>query len=217
MTARWLPVALLVLLAAGLGGAVLAMPETAAGLQAVVNARLPESGVESPVTAVLLNFRGYDTLLELSVLSLAVIGIWSLAVMPERRVGAPGLVLEFLVQVLVPFLVLLGAYLLWAGSHAAGGAFQAAAVFAAALVLMLLGGAPLPAGWSGWPLRALLMLGPAVFVLVAAAVMLGGRRFLELPPGHAKYLILVIEAAASLSIAVVLAVAIRGGRPERNP
>jgi multisubunit Na+/H+ antiporter MnhB subunit len=39
--------------------------------------RVPESGVSNPVTAVLLNFRAYDTLLELAVLMAAILGIWS--------------------------------------------------------------------------------------------------------------------------------------------
>jgi multisubunit Na+/H+ antiporter MnhB subunit len=34
---------------------------------------MPESGVDHPVTAVLLNFRSYDTLLEIAVLLLAVV------------------------------------------------------------------------------------------------------------------------------------------------
>lgn len=37
--------------------------------------RVPESGVSNPVTAVLLNFRSYDTLLELAVLLAAILGI----------------------------------------------------------------------------------------------------------------------------------------------
>ena len=36
------------------------------------------SGVRNPVTAVLLNFRGYDTLLEMGVLLVALLGVWSL-------------------------------------------------------------------------------------------------------------------------------------------
>ena len=40
-----------------------------------ITAQLPNSGVGNPVTAVLLNFRAYDTLLELGVLLAAVLGI----------------------------------------------------------------------------------------------------------------------------------------------
>jgi multisubunit Na+/H+ antiporter MnhB subunit len=205
---------MLLALASGIGYAVLALSPRAPGLLEPVRQRLPDSGVHNAVTAVLLNFRGYDTLLEVSVLLLAVVGIWSLAEMPRRRVGPPGLVLEFLVQVLVPFMVLLGAYLVGAGSHAAGGAFQGGAVFAAALVLMLLAGAPLPAGLRGWPLRALLVLGLLSFVVTGLVTMASSGRFLELPVALAGRLILMIELAAAVSIGVILACALRGGRPE---
>ncbi len=44
------------------------------------------SGVEHPVTAVLLNFRGYDTLLEIAVLLLALLVM--LAVSPREEAAA---------------------------------------------------------------------------------------------------------------------------------
>lgn len=206
------------MLAAGLGYVVQSLPDGDPGLAGLVAEQLAASGVENPVTAVLLNFRGYDTLLEVAVLSAAIIGVWSLAVMPSRRVGAPDAVLALLAQILVPFMLLLGAYLLWAGSHAAGGAFQAGAVWAAGLVLMLLAGAGLPGALSHWPLRLLLMLGVTTFAGVGVAMMAGGGRFLEFPPGRAKWLILLVEAAAALSIGLILACAFRGGRPpEEGP
>jgi len=215
--ARWLPIPVLLAIGLGVGYAVLALPEAGAGLSAAVAGGLRSSGVENPVTAVLLNFRAYDTLLEIAVLGVAVVAIWSLAEMPRRRAGAPGLVLAFLVQVLVPFMMLLGAFLLWAGSHAPGGAFQAGAVLAAALVLLLLAGAPLPGTMAGWPLRALLMLGPVTFIAVGLAMIPLEGHFLEFPPAGAKHLILLIEAASAVSIAAILASAFRGGRPHPEP
>lgn len=62
-----------------LAAAVLSLPEDQPRLAQVALERLPESGVGNAVTAVLLNFRGYDTLLEVAVLLLAIIGIWSVA------------------------------------------------------------------------------------------------------------------------------------------
>ena len=56
-------------LLAGLSWALLSLPAMPAGLTAESLARLPESGVTNPVTAVLLNYRGYDTLLEVGVLA----------------------------------------------------------------------------------------------------------------------------------------------------
>jgi multisubunit Na+/H+ antiporter MnhB subunit len=47
------------------------------GLTAATEALLPESGVEHPVTAVLLNFRAYDTWLEIGVILLGLLAIFA--------------------------------------------------------------------------------------------------------------------------------------------
>jgi hypothetical protein len=65
------------------------MPDVA-GLRRDVTEALPRSGVENPVTAVLLNFRAWDTLLESVVLLAALIGVWSLA-RDDAWGGRPGL------------------------------------------------------------------------------------------------------------------------------
>jgi multisubunit Na+/H+ antiporter MnhB subunit len=177
-----------------------------------VFARLAESGVTNPVTAVLLNFRAYDTLLELAVLLAALLGILALA--GERASYAQaGLVLGALTRSLVPLLIIVGGYLLWVGAHAPGGAFQAGAILAGAAVLLRLSGhsrAGLPAGLA---LRLVSVAGIAVFVAVGLGLMLAGRPFLGYPAGWAGGLILLIETAATLAIAATLALAFIGGRP----
>jgi len=184
-------------------------PERLAGQ---VLARIGESGVSNPVTAVLLNFRGYDTLLELAVLLAALLGI--LALGPERGGYEPaGPVLAGLAGWLIPALILTGGYLLWVGAHAPGGAFQAGAVLAAAAVIRRLAGdraAGLPQGLA---LRALSLAGVAVFLGVGLALLVAGRPFLGFSPAWAGALILVIESAATLAIGAILALAFIGGRP----
>jgi multisubunit Na+/H+ antiporter MnhB subunit len=105
------------------------------------------SGVTNPVTAVLLNFRGYDTLLEAVVLVVALVAVWSLT--PERFWGgAPGLrqharpdgVLAHFGRLLPAVGIIVGIHLLWAGSHAPGGAFQAGTVLAAVWLLVAMAG-----------------------------------------------------------------------------
>ena len=81
---RWLPVTVLLPLLLDSGYVVLSLPPDAAGLSAQVAANLQTSGVSNPVTAVLLNFRGYDTLLEMVVLLLALLGVWSLEGRPAH-------------------------------------------------------------------------------------------------------------------------------------
>lgn len=200
---------LTLLLAGGLAVAlVLAMldlPPHAVRLPEAVAANLAASGVDHPVTAVLLNFRGYDTLLEVAVLLLALLGV--LALVRPRAAGAATPahpVLQALARLVAPLMVLVAGYLLWIGAYAPGGAFQAGAVLAAAGVLLRLAGL-LPT-WAQPNLlrRVGLALGLAVFVAVAAAALLQGS-LLQYPIAAAGALILLIEAALALSIGLTLA------------
>ncbi|WP_177418374.1 hydrogen gas-evolving membrane-bound hydrogenase subunit E [endosymbiont of Lamellibrachia barhami] len=214
---RWLLVALLSLLAVGLGYAVLSLPTQTPGLSDFVTENIETSGARNPVTAVLLNFRGYDTLLEMGVLLLALLGVWSLSSAPEQSEASPGPVLDMLSRLLVPLLILVAGYLLWVGARAPGGAFQAGAVLGAAGVLLLLVGWRPGARFSGLPLRITLVMGLGAFVAVGLVLILVGRRLLEYPPPFAAALILLIEAAATLSIGITLAALFLGGRPEERP
>jgi multisubunit Na+/H+ antiporter MnhB subunit len=181
-------------------------------LAAAVFAELDHSGVSNPVTAVLLNFRAYDTLLELAVLLAAVLGI--LALGPTRTgYRSAGPVLAGLTRWLLPLLVMMSGYLLWVGAQAPGGAFQAGALLAAGGVLLRLSGhsaAGLPAGLL---LRTLSVAGVALFLLIGLALMLTQGLFLDYPPDWAGGLILAIEGAATLAIAVTLVLAFLGGEP----
>jgi multisubunit Na+/H+ antiporter MnhB subunit len=214
---RWLLLLLLLTLTVGLGFAVLSLPVQSPGLSESVSENLESSGVSSQVTAVLLNFRGYDTLLEMAVLLLALLGVWSLGSAPQQHESPPGPVLDILPRLLVPVLILVAGYLLWAGGHASGGAFQAGSVLAAACVLLLLTGWHPGVRFAGWPLRIVLVLGLAVFVMVAVVLILLGGRLLEYPLPFAAMLILLIEAAATLSIGFTLAALLPGGRPDAGP
>lgn len=191
-------------LAAALARAMLELPGFAVRLPDAVAANLADSGVAHPVTAVLLNFRGYDTLLEVAVLLLALVGV--LALGRRRAAGAAPAhpVLQTLARLVAPLMVLVAGYLLWVGAYAPGGAFQAGAVLAAAGVLLRLAGL-LPA-WAepGLMLRSGLVLGLAVFVAVAAALV-GEGSLLQYPPAAAGALILLIEAGLTVSIGLTLA------------
>jgi multisubunit Na+/H+ antiporter MnhB subunit len=177
-----------------------------------VAAALDASGVINPVTAILLNFRAYDTLLELAVLLAALLGI--LALGPERAAyPRAGPALDGLTRGLVPLLLLVSGYLLWVGAHAPGGAFQAGAMLAGAAVMLRLAGRPRAGLPEGAALRLVAVAGVGVFTAVGLLLMLAGRPFLGYPPGWAGTLILLIETAATLAIAATLALAFIGGRP----
>jgi multisubunit Na+/H+ antiporter MnhB subunit len=177
-----------------------------------VISQLPVSGVSNPVTAVLLNFRAYDTLLELAVVLTAVLTVLTLN---EKRAdyadSSP--LLQGMTRWLVPLLVVTAGYLLWVGAHAPGGAFQAGAMLAAAMILLQLAYPSMRQGFNLYLLRILLVIGIFTFVLVGLWMMSLNDDFLTFAPAWAGTLILIIETAATLSIATALTLAYMGGRP----
>lgn len=184
------------------------LPVAASKLPAQVMASLSQSGVDHPVTAVLLNFRSYDTLLEVGVLLLAVFGVLASFEIPDAAAAhvAPTAnpLLGPLVRALVPLMLLVAMYLLWAGSHRPGGAFQAGAVLAAAGVLLRLAGM-LPTFLPPNALRrATLLAGFVIFLVVGLAAVIAGRGLLEYPREWASGLILLIEVALTISIGGIL-------------
>ncbi len=197
-------VLLVTLVFAALASAVLALPPGAAGLSAQVDAELPRVGTGNPVTATLLDFRSYDTLLEMAVLLLAVTAIRALrrGQLPVLRSGDE--ILAFLGRVLVPVMILVAGYLLAAGLDAPGGAFQAGAIAAAAGVLLILAGRSVPLRDESLPIRLGLATGLAAFVAVGIAGMLAANAFLDYPPDNATNLMTVLEVAVSVSVALTL-------------
>jgi len=177
----------------------------------MVQAELAHSGVSNPVTAVLLNFRAYDTLLELAVLFAALIGVMALG--PERSAPqAAGPLVSHFVAWLTPLLILAAGYLLWVGAHAPGGAFQAGALLAAGGIIVRLSGKSGIFPKGAW-LRVLAASGYGVFLFVGLAVMAGDNAFLQYPSDWAGSLILLIEIFATLSIAASLLLVYLGGYP----
>lgn len=195
---------------------VLDLPLRSPGLTAEVHDRIPRSGVTNPVTAVLLNFRGYDTMLEIAVLLLAVFGVWSLTLSPvsfssSSRSTLPGPVLIGLVHVLPPLILLVAAYLLWLGAFAPGGAFQGGAILAAGGLLLLLSNTVTIDQIDRRLWRFVLVGGFSVFLLVAVGVLPFTGHLLAYPAGQAGGLILLIEATLTVSIACILVTLFTGG------
>ena len=116
------------LFAISLASVLLQLLSTSPSLGDQVIDNLPLSGVDNPVTAVLLNFRGYDTLLEMCVLFSALLGSLILTESKIPYSPTPNWVMQLLVLILVPVLLLVAGYLLWAGADHPGGAFQSGAV-----------------------------------------------------------------------------------------
>lgn len=178
-------------------------------------------GVENPVTGVLLNFRAYDTFLEVAVLVLAAMGVqavWRQDWFAAAPLAPPPLLVA-LAAAVVPVVVLVAGYLLWIGADRPGGAFQAGAALGGGGVLLLLAGMPVARWFHGLKLHFALILGLATFAIVGVGMIVAGRRFLEYPAGSAKAWILGIEAAAMLSVGAIFVVLLAGvlsGRPGRD-
>ncbi len=192
------------------------------GLQAIVAQNLEASGVSNPVTAVLLNFRAYDTLLEAIVLVAALVGVWSLT--PDRFWGGvpgpklharPDGVLAYFGRILPLVGIIVGVYLLWAGSDAPGGAFQAGTVLAAVWLLIAMAGLVDAPSATDLRVRLLLIAGPLFFLFVGGVAAAAGS-FLAYPAGWEKISILAVETLLTLSIAMILILLVLGV-PRRMP
>ena len=188
-----------------------------------VEENLAAAQVTQPVTAVLLNFRGYDTWLEVGVLLAAVFGLLALhrshglSNPPEEEVDP---VLDVVTRLLVPFMLLIGGFLLWAGTRIPGGAFQAGAILAAAGVLLRVAGVGSGLGrlMTGTPLRITAVSGFALFLIVGAATVLSGRQLLEYPDGWGGEIIFLLEAGVMISVGWTLAfVYIAATPPSADP
>lgn len=190
-----------------LAWSVAAIPGPETMLAGLVRDAMPRSGVGNPVTAVLLNFRGYDTLLEVGVLLLAALGV---SVIGAREHSASvggtlvrGPVLSAFAHLALPGLVVLAAYLLWIGADLPGGAFQGAAVLAGAWLIAALAGvrASVPAG----RMPLLLAGGFFIFLSVTAAMAPLNGALLGFRPATAKWWLLLIESGLLISCAAILA------------
>lgn len=210
------------LVTTGLAVVVLNPPEPAPTLAPAALTPLPDLGLGNPVTAVLIAYRAIDTLLEVVVVLLSLVAVWSLT--PDRWWGGrPGArqaadadgVLPYFGKILIPIGVVLGVYIFWIGSDAPGGEFQSAAVLAAMWLLLVMSGVRDAPPIDHRRLRRLMVIGPLVFIAIGLAGFWLAGSFLGYPPGYAKATILTIEVPVTLSLAVMLGLLVMGP-PERG-
>jgi multisubunit Na+/H+ antiporter MnhB subunit len=214
---RLLAAALCVVVTAALAAVVLMMPDAGATLAPEAARRLAETGLGNPVTAVLMAFRAFDTMLEKVVLFLAVIGVWSLAtdgnwggIAGPRRAASPQDALAFLAQLLPPIGIVVAIHIVWVGANEPGGAFQGGAILAAmGMIVIMARLAEAPAIGRRW-LRLALIAGPAVFLAAGLLGFAVADAFLAYPAGLAKPLIVFIEVFMTLTIAASLPMLVMG-------
>jgi multisubunit Na+/H+ antiporter MnhB subunit len=217
VTSRLAAAVICILVAAGVAWVVLLLPEPPPTLAESAAVNMASTGLRNPVTAVLMAYRAIDTLLEVVVLLVALLGVWSLA-SDQSWGGFPGLryrpdpdsPLTFIAQLLVPVGILLGIHIFWIGSVAPGGEFQGATIIAAMWILTMLAGLADAPAVSHRGLRISLVVGPAVFVAIGFIGFAMTGTFLAYPPDYAKLMILTIEVPLTLSISGMLGLLVAG-------
>jgi multicomponent Na+:H+ antiporter subunit B len=177
-----------------------ALGDTARGYAESVPADL---GAANLVTGIIVSYRGFDTLGEVSVLFLAATGVGfalkagggrrragspatdaSVDVPPHRGVSphaerrrSPSEILETGSALLVPLLILFGAYIFVHGHLTPGGGFQGGVVIASALVLSVLGSSS--PSVSSALLGGIESLSGAFYVAVGIAGLIWATGFLD--------------------------------------
>lgn len=163
-----------------------------------------------PITAVLLDFRAYDTLLEVAVILVAVVGAFALAAVAPRATGTGGAgagplhrTLGDFLRLASPVLLLLATWLLFAGAYRPGGAFQGGATVAGVLILATLAGIP-PRILHGNRGRWLVAIGPTAFLAAGGLGLLLAGHWLAMPPGWESAATIGVETALTVSIGASL-------------
>jgi len=105
---------------------------------------LEENGAANIVTSVVVNYRGFDTLGEVTVLFIAAVGLAAVLYTRTGKAASAGaepssLVLFTGCRFLFPLILLLGAYIFIHGHLTPGGGFQGGAVVASGFLLIYLG------------------------------------------------------------------------------
>src|SRR6202012_5065141 len=135
--------------------------------------------------------------------------LWGGRPTPLRQTGHDSTLVMF-AQLLPPVGFVVGIYMLWHGANHPGGAFQGGTILAAMWLLTMMAGLTDAPPVSQRSLRLALVGGPAVFLIVGLGAMWLGSAFLAYPVAYAKPLILAIEFAMVVTIAVILGLLLAG-------
>ena len=112
-----------------------------------------ETGAANIVTSVVVTYRGFDTLGEVTVLFIAAVALGAVLFPGKKPAGEEkeeaSLIVRTGSKVLFPFMILLGAYIFLHGHLTPGGGFQGGAVIASGFLLLYLAWPGQPSGGKG--------------------------------------------------------------------
>jgi len=117
-------------------------PKTKVGRH-YIDEGIKETGAVNIVTSVVVNYRGFDTLGEITVLFIAAIGLGAVLTAggrkKMRKIEPASLVLYTGCRLLFPLILTFGAYIFIHGHLTPGGGFQGGAIIASGFLLIYLG------------------------------------------------------------------------------
>ena len=171
-----------------------------------------ETTVPNLVTAVLADYRGYDTMFETVVVFIAGLAIMAIVGMkpgwntslPKVEPADPGRedpIIRVTCRLLMPLILLFGLYVIAHGHHSPGGGFQGGVIIGAGMILLALA-QELPNALLNMPLARILRLstlGILIYSGVGLACLLLGNHFLDYGI-LSKILPLTPEGARSISM-----------------
>jgi len=190
-----------------------------------------ETGSENVVTSVILNYRGFDTNGEVTVIVTALMAV--LAVLTGTRDAgrgpdtaatqvAPSVVVRFIVRILAPFILVFAVYVILNGHVTPGGGFQGGTMLGALVIALTLvldertSAGLLPRR----PIRIVQVIAPLTFVAVGLVGLLVWGDYLYFPRSEdmrpvAEVMLVLVEAGIGIGGAVVFARIFRlmAGRP----
>ncbi|HMA99940.1 MAG TPA: Na(+)/H(+) antiporter subunit B [Spirochaetota bacterium] len=154
-----------------------------------INNGARETGAANIVTSVVVNYRGFDTLGEITILFTAAIGLAAVLGHPKKNKDPQpkepaSLIVYTGYRILFPFMLLFGAYIFIHGHLTPGGGFQGGAVIASAFILMYMSSKDKKINPTA--VKIIESLAGLTFVGTAAAALTLGRPFLSnfMPKGE---------------------------------
>lgn len=193
---------------------------------------LTELKVSNSVTAIVVNYRGFDTLGEVTVLFLAATGLASIMYRRKRKgekevraKKASSRIIQIGSQIIFPMVILLGAYVFIHGHLSPGGGFQGGAIIATASLLMLISYRKFKVNHNA--ITWIESLAGILFVFIGIGGLIFGMTFLQnfLPTGKLNDLLSggiigIIYVAVGFKVAAeltgVIDTVLLNNRPEAN-